>query len=227
MNVRHSNAGEHDTWVEDDGRSGEPSIGPMAVPPLGRRLAPAQPQCGSPRGGGVIRRRSARLEGGRVHLLAIDQRERRALLGRMTRVDVLLAEPRERDALRVRRSIHAPARHDQLAPGVLPSSCIHDDGVGRSREPQKRRARAKRLARSFGLGLGPTYTANSFAAARSAVTTSAGDNRRRKLQLHRRGTYLYWHTLSAVPLATSHARAHEALPRELADPAHEPSSNPS
>lgn len=52
------------------------------------------------------------------------------------------------------------------------------------------------------------------------------DNHRRKLRLHRRRTYLYWHTLSAVPLTPLLAGAPETLPRELAQLLFEPSVSP-
>lgn len=111
--------------------------------------------------------------------------------------------------------------------------------------------RVTELARSFGLELEPTYTAKAFAAAlswasptrsdptrsdpkRSDPTRSdptranpgRGDNRRRKLRLPRRRTYLYWHTLSAVPLTPLLAGAPETLPRELAQLLFEPSVSP-
>jgi hypothetical protein len=158
--------------------------------------------------------------------LAVDARGQRVSRSRAKQCAVLLRAGLLERPVDIRRSIHAPARHDQLAPGAPWSWCTDDDGVGRGREPQNRRERAARLARSFGLGLEPTCTAKTVAAL-STVTARAGDNQRCKLQLHRRGTYLYWHTLSAVPHATSHAAAHEALPHELADPARAPSSNPS
>jgi hypothetical protein len=129
---------------------------------------------------------------------------------RAKRFDVSLATPGQDNAREL-------TRHDQLAGGAMRSTCIDDHRVGRGCEPQNRRRRAAALARSFGLGRQPTCTARSFAAEWSTVMARAGDNRRCKLQLHRRGTYLYWHTLSAVPLATSLAGAHEALPPELAD----------
>lgn len=101
--------------------------------------------------------------------------------------------------------------------------------------------RVTELARSFGLELEPTYTAKAFAAALSWATSTRsdstrsdptrpnpvrGDNRRRKLRLPRRRTYLYWHTLSAVPLTPLLAGAPETLPRELAQLLFEPSVSP-
>jgi 1-aminocyclopropane-1-carboxylate deaminase/D-cysteine desulfhydrase-like pyridoxal-dependent ACC family enzyme len=84
---------------------------------------------------------------------------------------------------------------------------------------------ATELARSFGLALEPTYTAKAFAAALARVGASSGcavsaqyarDTERRKLQLHRRQTYLYWHTLSSVPLTALLTGAPTTLPNELA-----------
>lgn len=108
---------------------------------------------------------------------------------------------------------------------------------------------ATALARSFGLELEPTYTAKAFAAALrwanapsstgSSADTSldtsldtaqydnrASDNPVRKLRLHRRQTYLYWHTLSAVPLSPLLAGAPETLPREVAQLLFQPSVPP-
>jgi D-cysteine desulfhydrase len=77
---------------------------------------------------------------------------------------------------------------------------------------------ATSLARSFGLELEPTYTAKAFAAtldlARQDARSSHYD--RSKLRLHQRQTYLYWHTLSSVPLAALLAGAPETLSVELA-----------
>jgi D-cysteine desulfhydrase len=92
--------------------------------------------------------------------------------------------------------------------------------------------RVTELARSFGLELEPTYTAKAFAAAMSWANvarsdTGRSDNRDRKLRLHRRRTYLYWHTLSAVPLTPLLAGAPQTLPRELAQLLFEPSVSPS
>jgi len=84
---------------------------------------------------------------------------------------------------------------------------------------------ATELARSFGLALEPTYTAKAFAAALARVGASSGcgvspqysrDLERRKLQLHRRQTYLYWHTLSSVPLTALLTGAPTTLPNDLA-----------
>jgi 1-aminocyclopropane-1-carboxylate deaminase/D-cysteine desulfhydrase-like pyridoxal-dependent ACC family enzyme len=75
---------------------------------------------------------------------------------------------------------------------------------------------ASELARSFGLALEPTYTAKAFAAALSRVGATDRGGELRKLRLHRRHTYLYWHTLSSVPLTALLAGAPETLPNELA-----------
>lgn len=87
---------------------------------------------------------------------------------------------------------------------------------------------ATELARSFGLALEPTYTAKAFAAALARVGASSGrgvsgvsrqyarDMERRKLRLHRRQTYLYWHTLSSVPLTALLTGAPTTLPNDLA-----------
>jgi 1-aminocyclopropane-1-carboxylate deaminase/D-cysteine desulfhydrase-like pyridoxal-dependent ACC family enzyme len=121
-------------------------------------------------------------------------------------------------------------RHDQLprplaAMGALRiDSRFMGDGYG---HPTLLGARATQLARSFGLELEPTYTAKAFAAASSWARATRRDNLPCKLQLRRRRTYLYWHTLSAVPLAALLVGAPEKLPRELAHLLLEPSTNPS
>ena len=97
-------------------------------------------------------------------------------------------------------------------------------GYGHSTVPGER---ATELARSFGLELEPTYTAKAFAAVLSRASASRQENPSCKLRLHRRRTYLYWHTLSAVPLAALLAGAPETLPRELAHLLPEPFINPS
>ncbi|HEU4579387.1 MAG TPA: pyridoxal-phosphate dependent enzyme [Polyangiaceae bacterium] len=95
------------------------------------------------------------------------------------------------------------------------------DGYGHAIE---RGDAATELARSFGLALEPTYTAKAFAAALARVgASSAGEappqyargTERRKLQLHRRQAYLYWHTLSSVPLTALLTGAPTTLPNEL------------
>jgi D-cysteine desulfhydrase len=75
---------------------------------------------------------------------------------------------------------------------------------------------ASKLARSFGLELEPTYTAKAFAAVVERARRVDPVTDRRKHRLHRRRTYLYWHTLSAVPLAALLVGAPDALPDELA-----------
>ena len=92
--------------------------------------------------------------------------------------------------------------------------------------PSRLGERATELARSFGLELEPTYTAKAFAAALSWASETPAHNRRSKLRLHQRRTYLYWHTLSAVPLAPLLAGAPAKLPSELAQLLFEPLINP-
>jgi D-cysteine desulfhydrase len=75
---------------------------------------------------------------------------------------------------------------------------------------------ASKLARSVGLELEPTYTAKAFAALLGNARTPDGVMDRRKHRLHRRQTYLYWHTLSSVPLAALLVGAPPSLPTELA-----------
>jgi D-cysteine desulfhydrase len=75
---------------------------------------------------------------------------------------------------------------------------------------------ASNIARSFGLALEPTYTAKAFAAALERVREPDRTSGRRKLRLHQRQTYLYWHTLSSVPLTALLAGAPLTLPNELA-----------
>jgi D-cysteine desulfhydrase len=136
-------------------------------------------------------------------------------------------------ALVVGQATYALWRHDQsprpfAAIGAL---CIESrfvgDGYGHSTSPG---ARATALARSFGLELEPTYTAKAFAAASSWASAAGPDTLSSKLRLHRRRTYLYWHTLSAVPLAALLIGAPEKLPRELAHlllaPTVDPPSSP-
>lgn len=82
--------------------------------------------------------------------------------------------------------------------------------------PSERAAAASELARSFGLGLEPTYTAKAFAAALERTNAPERGVARSKLRLHQRHTYLYWHTLSSVPLTALLSGAPEALPNELA-----------
>jgi len=75
---------------------------------------------------------------------------------------------------------------------------------------------ATELARSFGLQLEPTYTAKAFAAALDRARTDDRGGGRRKLSLHGRQTYLYWHTLSSAPLIPLLLGAPETLPADLA-----------
>ncbi|MEY4548011.1 MAG: hypothetical protein RL685_4206 [Pseudomonadota bacterium] len=72
------------------------------------------------------------------------------------------------------------------------------------------------LARSFGLALEPTYTAKALAAALERTGATEPGVARSKLRLHQRHTYLYWHTLSSVPLTALLTGAPETLPNELA-----------
>ena len=136
-----------------------------------------------------------------------------------------------RRLLIIGQALHALWRHDQLVSPLDALRALRLDprfsgrGYGYSSDPA---ARAMELARSFGLAVEPTYTAKAFAAATSWVTAPRGDKPRSKLRLHERRTYLYWHTLSAVPLDALLAGAPETLPRELARLLFEPSSpNPS
>jgi len=82
--------------------------------------------------------------------------------------------------------------------------------------PSEEGNHAAKLARSFGLELEPTYTAKAFAAVLERTRSAAPVNDQHKHRLHRRRTYLYWHTLSAVPLAALLVGAPDALPDELA-----------
>ncbi len=75
---------------------------------------------------------------------------------------------------------------------------------------------AAELARSFGLRLEPTYTAKAFACTLSWAQATRPERDRCKLRLHQRRTYLYWHTLSSVPLTALLEGASETLPSELA-----------
>lgn len=72
------------------------------------------------------------------------------------------------------------------------------------------------LARSFGLGLDPTYTAKAFAATLRWAGLARASSERDKLRLQARQSYLYWHTLSSVPLTPLLEGAAETLPNELA-----------
>ena len=146
-------------------------------------------------------------------------------------------------ALVVGQALYALWRHDQSAARPLDAlSTLRIDAryVGRGYGyPSAAGERASELARSFGLALEPTYTAKAFAAALELASGSRRDNPRCKLRLHRRRTYLYWHTLSAVPSTSavpttasstgapaSFAGAPALLPPELARLLHEPSLTP-
>jgi D-cysteine desulfhydrase len=75
---------------------------------------------------------------------------------------------------------------------------------------------AAEVARSFGLAVEPTYTAKAFASALDWARRMEQPGEACKLRLHRRRTYLYWHTLSSVPLAALLQGASKTLPNELA-----------
>lgn len=133
-------------------------------------------------------------------------------------------------ALVVGQAVYALWRHDQSPKPFDAMRSLRIDSRfigGGYGHPSELGAQASELARSFGLVLEPTYTAKAFAAALSWASSTRHDNPRCKLRLHRRQTYLYWHTLSAVPLTTLLAGAPHALPRELAQSLFEPSPNPS
>jgi 1-aminocyclopropane-1-carboxylate deaminase/D-cysteine desulfhydrase-like pyridoxal-dependent ACC family enzyme len=139
-------------------------------------------------------------------------------------------------ALVIGQTSYALWRHDQRPRpfDAWRSLCVDGAFVGRGYGyPSEAGEHASELARSFGLALEPTYTAKAFAAALSLTRDMAGasaggrDNPTCKLRLHRRRTYLYWHTLSAVPLDALLTGAPEALPPNLGSLLHEPSPNPS
>lgn len=132
-------------------------------------------------------------------------------------------------ALIVGQALLALRRHDQFASPLAALRALQLDArfVGRGYgHPSDRAAHATELARSFGLAVEPTYTAKAFAAATSWVTTTRDVGGLGKLRLQQRRSYLYWHTLSAVPLDALLAGAPETLPRELAHLLFEPSPNP-
>jgi D-cysteine desulfhydrase len=133
-------------------------------------------------------------------------------------------------ALVIGQALYALWRHDRsLRPlDAFRSLSVDSSFVGRGYGyPSDSGERASELARSFGLALEPTYTAKAFAAALSWAQSTRRDNPHSKLRLHQRRTYLYWHTLSAVPLDALLAGAPEVLPRALGALLHEPSPNPS
>jgi D-cysteine desulfhydrase len=121
-------------------------------------------------------------------------------------------------ALVVGQATYSLWRHDQSPRpfAAMAALCVESgfvgEGYGHSTSPG---ADATELARSFGLELEPTYTAKAFAAASSWATASGRNSPSSKLRLHRRRTYLYWHTLSAVPLTALLIGAPEKLPHEL------------
>jgi D-cysteine desulfhydrase len=122
-------------------------------------------------------------------------------------------------ALVVGQAVYALWRHDQSPRPAAAIRALRVDsrfvGAGYG-HPTLPGVRATELARSFGLDLEPTYTAKAFAAALSWARATPGDNLWSKHRLRQRQTYLYWHTLSAVPLAALLTGAPETLPRELA-----------
>jgi D-cysteine desulfhydrase len=132
-------------------------------------------------------------------------------------------------ALIIAQTMYALWRHDQSASLLDAMRLLRVDdrfvGAGYG-HPIELGERASELARSFGLGLEPTYTAKAFAAALSFAASTPRDNPLSKLRLHERQTYLYWHTLSAVPLTPLLVGAPERLPPELAALFFEPSPNP-
>jgi 1-aminocyclopropane-1-carboxylate deaminase/D-cysteine desulfhydrase-like pyridoxal-dependent ACC family enzyme len=133
-------------------------------------------------------------------------------------------------ALVVGQAAYALWRHDRLRGPVAALRALRVErrfigaGYGHSTPLG---AQASALARSFGLELEPTYTAKAFAAALELARATRHDNVPCKLRLHRRRTYLYWHTLSAVPLAALLVGAPEKLPGELAHLLLEPNLYPS
>jgi D-cysteine desulfhydrase len=133
-------------------------------------------------------------------------------------------------ALVLGQTAYALWRHDQFWGPLAASRALSVDarfiggGYGHSTVAG---AQASELARSFGLELEPTYTAKAFAAALRWASATRRYNLPCKLRLHRRQTYLYWHTLSAVPLAALLVGAPEKLPSELAHLLLEPSVRPS
>lgn len=132
-------------------------------------------------------------------------------------------------ALVIGQALYSLWRHDQPAPPVdaWRLACVESSFVGRGYGyPSDAGERASELARSFGLALEPTYTAKAFAAALLQASSDGSHPSSSKLRLHRRRTYLYWHTLSAVPLDALLAGAPPSLPQALRSLLHEPSPNP-
>jgi 1-aminocyclopropane-1-carboxylate deaminase/D-cysteine desulfhydrase-like pyridoxal-dependent ACC family enzyme len=119
----------------------------------------------------------------------------------------------------VGQAMYASWRHHQPIRPVtaLRSLCLDGRFVGNGYgHPCAAGDEASELARSFGLELEPTYTAKAFAATLSWARRTEQRQDRCKLRLHRRRTYLYWHTLSSAPMAALLEGAPETLPDELA-----------
>lgn len=119
----------------------------------------------------------------------------------------------------VTQALYASWRYGQRASPIAALRALTVDGgfVGRGYgHPSSPGEQASELARSFGLGLEPTYTAKAFAATLSWARRTAQPNERCKLRLHQRRTYLYWHTLSSAPLTALLDGAPQTLPNELA-----------
>jgi D-cysteine desulfhydrase len=122
-------------------------------------------------------------------------------------------------AMIVGQALYAGWRYQQPAQPLRALSSLCIDGrfvAGGYGHPCTAGDEASELARSFGLELEPTYTAKAFAAALSWARGTEQRQDRCKLRLHRRRTYLYWHTLSSAPLAALLEGAPETLPDELA-----------
>jgi D-cysteine desulfhydrase len=133
-------------------------------------------------------------------------------------------------ALVIGQALYSLWRHDQSARpfDAWRALCVDGSFVGRGYGyPSDAGENASELARSFGLALEPTYTAKAFAAALRWASSTDSHNPPSKLRLHQRQTYLYWHTLSAVPLDALLAGAPSSLPQALRSLLHEPSPNPS
>jgi 1-aminocyclopropane-1-carboxylate deaminase/D-cysteine desulfhydrase-like pyridoxal-dependent ACC family enzyme len=119
----------------------------------------------------------------------------------------------------VSQALYASWRYGQRANPLdaLRSLSIDSAFIGQGYgHPSLPGEQASELARSFGLGLEPTYTAKAFAATLSWARQAAQPNEGCKLRLHQRRTYLYWHTLSSAPLAALLEGAPKTLPNELA-----------
>ena len=117
------------------------------------------------------------------------------------------------------QALYSLWRHDHSPRPLeaLRSLCIDKRFVGRGYgHASELGDQAAELARSFGLRLEPTYTAKAFACTLSWAQRTRPESDRSKLRLHQRRTYLYWHTLSSVPLTALLEGASETLPSELA-----------